>query len=161
MGVWLLEQLVRIDFELLSVSYIISELFLLSFDMLLQEQAKLPATPETRKAAPASQSPLCPVRLENAKTDAQIKSIDIQCAYLAAQLPTLTATERTVYDLYCSGKSSKEILALLHIKENTLKFHNKNIYSKLGVSSRKQLLLIASALKMKADPAQGIANDAG
>jgi len=30
-------------------------------------------------------------------------------------------------------------MAELNIKENTLKFHNKNIYGKLGVSSRKEL----------------------
>jgi len=38
-------------------------------------------------------------------------------------------------------------MAELDIKENTLKYHNKNIYSKLGVSSRKQLVMIASTLK--------------
>ena len=36
-GVWLIEQLVKIDFEFLSVSYIISELFLLSLCFMLQE----------------------------------------------------------------------------------------------------------------------------
>ena len=30
----------------------------------------------------------------------------------------------------------------LSITENTLKFHNKNLYGKLGVSSRKQLLAV-------------------
>jgi DNA-binding CsgD family transcriptional regulator len=34
----------------------------------------------------------------------------------------------------------------LNIKENTLKFHNKNIYGKLGVSSRKQLIATYSDL---------------
>lgn len=34
----------------------------------------------------------------------------------------------------------------LNITENTLKYHNKNIYSKLGVSSRKQLIEIAEAI---------------
>ena len=41
------------------------------------------------------------------------------------------------------------------IKENTLKYHNKNIYNKLGVSSRKQLLRFASLkqhLDSKGDP---------
>ena len=38
-------------------------------------------------------------------------------------------------------------MAALEIKENTLKYHNKNIYAKLGVSSRKQLVMIASLLK--------------
>ena len=40
-----------------------------------------------------------------------------------------------------------EILAILGVTENTLKFHNKNIYNKLGVSSRKQLLRYATLLK--------------
>ena len=30
----------------------------------------------------------------------------------------------------------------MNITENTLKFHNKNIYGKLGVPSRKELLRI-------------------
>jgi len=34
----------------------------------------------------------------------------------------------------------------MNIKENTLKYHNKNIYSKLGISSRKQLLAMAEML---------------
>jgi DNA-binding CsgD family transcriptional regulator len=45
------------------------------------------------------------------------------------------------------GKSTKDILTELNIKENTLKFHNKNIYSKLGVSSRKELIAISKAIK--------------
>ena len=36
--------------------------------------------------------------------------------------------------------TTKEIMAYLNIKENTLKFHNKNLYSKLGVTSRKELV---------------------
>lgn len=52
-----------------------------------------------------------------------------------------------IYQLYLDGKGTKEIMQEMNIKENTLKFHNKNIYSKLGVSSRKQLIQIASALQ--------------
>ena len=47
---------------------------------------------------------------------------------------------------YLEGKSTKEIMEEMSIKENTLKYHNKNIYSKLGVSSRKQLIEIATLL---------------
>ena len=39
-----------------------------------------------------------------------------------------------------------ELLNELNITENTLKYHNKNIYGKLGVSSRKQLKEIARKL---------------
>jgi len=64
-------------------------------------------------------------------------------------LSTLTPTERNVFDLYISGKSAKEILEVMNIKENTLKYHNKNIYSKLGVSSRKELLRYATLMNQE------------
>jgi len=40
----------------------------------------------------------------------------------------------------------------LNIKENTLKYHNKNLYGKLGVSSRKQLLERAASLNSEPQP---------
>ena len=62
-------------------------------------------------------------------------------------LETLTAKERSIFDLYLEGKKAKEILELANINQNTLKYHNKNIYSKLGVTSRKQLLEFAALMK--------------
>ena len=62
-------------------------------------------------------------------------------------LDTLTITELAVFSMYVAGRSTKEIMSELNIKENTLKFHNKNIYGKLGVSSRKQLVSIYKKLK--------------
>lgn len=64
--------------------------------------------------------------------------------FFLCNLSTLTPAEYKIYELYLSGKTAKEIVAILRISENTLKYHNKNIYSKLGVSSRKQLLRFAS-----------------
>lgn len=60
---------------------------------------------------------------------------------------TLTQMERTVFNHYLAGKSVKEIMELLGIKESTVRFHNRNIYSKLGVNSLKQLLRYASVMK--------------
>jgi len=55
-------------------------------------------------------------------------------------LSTLTPTERVIYNAHVSRMTTKEILASMNIKENTLKYHNRNIYSKLGVSSKAELL---------------------
>ena len=55
-------------------------------------------------------------------------------------LSTLTTKEQEIFDLYTQGLSTKDIIAQQQISENTLKYHNKNIYSKLGVKSRKELL---------------------
>lgn len=64
--------------------------------------------------------------------------------FFLCNLSTLTPAEYKIYELYLSGKTAKEIVDILGITENTLKYHNKNIYSKLGISSRKQLLRFAS-----------------
>ena len=63
-------------------------------------------------------------------------------------ISTLTVTEKMIFDLYLEGNGTKDVLAKMNIKENTLKYHNKNIYGKLGVSSRKQLLEIANKISV-------------
>ena len=70
--------------------------------------------------------------------------------FFVENLSMLTPAEYRIYELYLSGKTAKQIAEMLHITENTLKYHNKNIYSKLGISSRKQLLRFA-ALKQHRD----------
>ena len=52
----------------------------------------------------------------------------------------LTAKEKDIFDLYLQGLVPKEVTNRLNITENTLKYHNKNIYGKLGIKSRKELL---------------------
>lgn len=70
--------------------------------------------------------------------------------FFLCNLSTLSPAEYKIYELYLSGKTAREIVDVLGITENTLKYHNKNIYSKLGISSRKQLLRFA-ALKQHQD----------
>lgn len=62
-------------------------------------------------------------------------------------IQSLTAKERLVFDYYLEGKTVKEIIELVGFKESTIRFHNRNIYSKLGVSSLKQLLRFATIMK--------------
>ena len=127
-GVWLLEQLVKVDFELLSLSYILTELFLLFLYLIMQEKA-------VQEQEPAS----APVKIVKVK----FESTPEERAYFFAHLSELTPAEKGVYELHLTGKSTKEITETLGITENTLKYHNRNLYGKLGVSSRKQLLEIA------------------
>ena len=61
-------------------------------------------------------------------------------------LVTLTPKEKEIFSLYLDGKTTKEIQQISEINENTLKYHNRNIYSKLGVNSRKQLLMYAALM---------------
>lgn len=48
----------------------------------------------------------------------------------------LTDREETVLTLVAEGKSNAQIGAALGLSENTIKFHLKNLYSKLGVTNR-------------------------
>lgn len=59
-------------------------------------------------------------------------------------LKMLTGKEREIFDYYLQGKTVKEIIAITGLQESTVRFHNKNIYSKLGVHSLKQLLRYAA-----------------
>jgi len=53
----------------------------------------------------------------------------------------LSKREKEVVKLLLEGKSNKLIASSLHITENTVEFHLKNIYSKTQVSSRTELIL--------------------
>lgn len=66
-------------------------------------------------------------------------------------LSTLTGKEKEILELYIEGKSVKDILTYLDLKESTVRFHNKNIYSKLGVHSLKQLLRYAAVHKHESE----------
>lgn len=129
-GVWLLEQLIRIEFEFLSVSYIMSEMFLLGLCYLIQT--------ENQPQPAAAQPEAVPTAPEEDRKE-----------HFTAGLQELTKTEKAVVQLYLEGNGTKEVLAALDITENTLKYHNRNIYGKLGVGSRKELLTLAKSCRIE------------
>mgnify|MGYP000899225873 CR=1 FL=1 len=60
---------------------------------------------------------------------------------------TLSPAERAVFDLYVQGYNAKEIAEILCLSINTIKTHNKRIYMKLNIASRRELLLYVKMLK--------------
>lgn len=138
-GVWLIEQMVRINFEFLSVSYIISELFLIGLHLLRAEA-------ENKKEPPSEAKPGESADNEAAEEPPALpgQASAEQLEFFAAGISSLTPKERQLYDCYVAGMGTAQIMQELNIKENTLKFHNKNLYGKLGVKSRKQLIALHS-----------------
>jgi pimeloyl-ACP methyl ester carboxylesterase len=59
---------------------------------------------------------------------------------VAAMAQALSAREREVLHLLCSGRSNKEIARTLDLSINTVERHLTNIYRKLGVRSRSEVL---------------------
>ena len=123
--------------------------------MSLLQQAKQAAEEEAKRTKAAYEKALAEYELAQNEilqlTDEGKKKIDLEdYDYFICNLKTLTPAENRIYELYLEGKSAQDISKILGIQENTIKYHNRNIYGKLGVSSRKQLLRFA-ALKQQQD----------
>lgn len=130
--VWFIEKFFDNTFEMLSVSYVICELFVIGLYAIASENERLQSLVKTEKPS--------------------VDDIDIDKETIDNfnnGIEALTNTERTIFDRYVLGSSTKEIMSELAITENTLKFHNKNIYGKLGVPSRKRLIEIYNYLNKK------------
>lgn len=167
LGVWLMEQFLSLDFELLAISYLASELLLLGAIMMQREykaamaRMALSVSAEPQELSPegSAEPDEIPAEVSEDAPEAITEEITgdqppeeepagptpARCAIYRVDLLALTPTERAVHDLYAEGKSSREVQKQLDISENTLKYHNRNIYSKLQVSSRKELLEISRA----------------
>jgi DNA-binding CsgD family transcriptional regulator len=64
----------------------------------------------------------------------------------SADLSLLTRREFEVALLASGGQTSREIATVLHISERTVENHIGNVYSKLGISSRRELIKRAARL---------------
>ena len=147
-GVWFIEQMTSIEFEMLSISYIISELFLLGIHLVMNEyqrMKKIIKHVESVQAYSDAETSSLDVMLEKPVEDETASPERIEIFMMG--LKTLTPTERDIYDAYIARVTTKEIMANMNIKESTLKYHNRNIYSKLSVSSRKELLEIHKQIR--------------
>ena len=144
-AIWGIEQIIDVDFEFLSISYIITELFLLMLYIMLQAQEYVSLQGKNNRVQnpTAEQLPKKEAEVIPEESEESSEPID-EFRRFCEGIPHLTFTERKIFELYVAGKSTQETAEEVGIKETTLKFHNKNIYAKLGVSSRKQLLYYAS-----------------
>ena len=52
----------------------------------------------------------------------------------------LSRAEVDVFNLYLEGQTAQEIALMLNVSLSTIKTHNRHIYEKLNVSSKKELL---------------------
>ena len=76
------------------------------------------------------------------------QDVDITAFYeFKENTKKLTRAEFAVFNLYLEGHSAAEIADKLFVSINTIKSHNKSIYRKLKVSSRKELLVFAQMMK--------------
>lgn len=113
--IWFVEQRIQVDFEFLSVSYVITELFLLFLYGLLQDFEKMSS--EAREQ-------------EERRTIEEI---------LLQYTGVLTERELDVLKLILQDRMRREIAEELSVTEHTVKKHTSHIFTKLEVTSRKEL----------------------
>ena len=136
LGVWLVEQIVDVDFEFLSVSYIATEvLLLLIYGMLCDYGIVHP------DAGILSVQLLTQLNTRQVQPGALPSGMEDMFRSFAEKVKTLSSAERRILNLYIAGHEIADLPDLVFVSINTVKKHNRNIYQKLGVASRDELML--------------------
>lgn len=112
-GIWFSEQFLSENFEFLSISYVITEMLLLFMYSIMSDNNDIAAMAQAEDSCSFEDSPW---------------------------MKLLTAREREVALLLLQDKRRKDIADELGITEHTVKKHTANIFSKLEVNSRKELI---------------------
>lgn len=120
---WLVEQMIHWNFEFLSVSYIISELLLLCLYSMLQD------IKEMQKQAVVTMNP---VKAEQESLEDLVERWSVAAC--------LSPREKEVFRELLTDKKRKDIAEALCVSENTVKTHTSNVFSKMEVSTRKELI---------------------
>ena len=139
--VWFLGQVFKFDFEFLSISYIVTEFYLFSIYNMLDDYQKA-YSPNLTNADLALQDATLIVFDETNLPD--LKSI----ISVWPQVAQLTSREVEVFNKLIMNHKRKEIAEELCVSENTVKKHVSNIFSKLDISSRNELIkMIAKVIQ--------------
>ena len=134
--VWAIEQLITEDFELLSVSYVITEILLLTIYGVLRDYGIIQPNqglvsvqsitePNARQLSPGELPPAMEELFESFSDKAK----------------ELSSAERRILKYYIDGYDTADIPELAFVSIHTVKKHNHSIYQKLNVSSRDELML--------------------
>lgn len=156
--VWLVEQLIHLHFEFLSISYLISELFLLFLHNMLQDYEPVgdKGSFVGEKEMSVSEEPAFAPCIEGddvcedpgSFSGERLSRVLTDCPAAAE----LTAREREVLGLLLEDKRRKEIANELHVSENTVKKHTSHVFAKLNVSSRKELFALVEKEISQSEP---------
>lgn len=156
-GIWFVEQMISVDFEFLSVSYILTELLLVllysmlqdgtlsvvqagnintvyvedSLQMMVEEETALDRTATIKETDEGN--------LTDKVTEEKCENVIEQNCTSCPEMEQLTAREKEVLSYILENKKRKDIAEELSVSENTIKKHTSHIFSKLGVANRAEL----------------------
>lgn len=130
-GMWIVEKIVTLNFEFLSVSYLMSEFVFFFVYWMLQDYIHV--NDVTLQNSSSDRVPIIVV-------DTMERAEKIEA--IVARLPegtSLSSRQMDILEGIIDGKSRKKIAADLHLSENTVKVHTSSLYRLLDVSSRDEI----------------------
>lgn len=134
-GVWAVEQAIDVDFEFLSVSYVVTEVILLLVHGMLRDYGIVqPGGSLVSYRMLASQN----ARSVPGELPPGMKDL---FQSFTEKVKTLSSAERRILGYYIDGHEISDIPELAFISIHTVKKHNRSIYQKLEVASRDDLML--------------------
>ncbi len=138
--IWFIERFIPRNFEFLSVSYVLTELFILLLYGIIQEYGNRGM--EEEKAVCTAEQPICEPNSENCEKEgtelfdkAEIDNI-LTCSEISE---ILTNREKDVLRLLLENVRRKDIAEILFVTESTIKKYTSQIYRKLSVNNRIEL----------------------
>ena len=125
-GMWIVEKIISFHFEMLSVSYLMSEVVFYFVYLIMYEYLHLSDTrAEERLGVDIATMPM----------ETKIGKILFR---VKADEP-LTAREREILELILQNKKRKDIAEEMRLSENTVKTYTRTLYANIGVASREEL----------------------
>ena len=133
-GMWILEKIISWNFELLSISYLMSESVFFFVYLVLQDYIRINDLHKTTTADEKSRIIVIDTLARAEKIQAVLSSLPEET--------TLSPRQIDVLEGILDGKSRKEIASDLHLSENTVKMHISSLYKLLGISKREELFAL-------------------
>jgi len=135
-AVWAVEQRINVDFEFLSVSYVVTEVMLLLVYGMLRDYGIIRPGGEL-----VSVQMLTQLNAKRLSPGALPPGIEDMFRNFAEKVKTLSAAERRILTYYIAGHEIQDIPELAFVSIHTVKKHNRSIYQKLEIASRDELML--------------------
>lgn len=135
-GVWAVEQAVDIDFEFLSISYVVTEMILLLIYDILRDYGIVQSGGVLSSAQMLNQ-----LKSDQISATSLPPGMEDMLHRFSEKVMTLSPAEFRILNYYIEGYEIAEIPELAFISSHTVKKHNRSIYHKLDVVSRDELML--------------------
>ena len=130
-GMWLIQKVVPWEFELLSITYLMSAGGFFAVWMVLSDYVH---KDDIQKYSPAKAEELA-VRITTMTMEEKLFKV---LSFVKEDNP-LSIREREILEMIIVGKKRRDIADTIHLSENTVKTYTRSLYGKLAIGCREEL----------------------